>query len=210
LFQHCPAILCVIVDSEDSIVVNKYNIFDLLAQAVGDDSLLKEAVNEIPFIFMEKDGVQQPISMVYRYLTSFVTKHKELSQFRELFNDKNYFAFRESLDNDQAKLALLKQLINHEIFQQRAKLFVWVDSSNFNGYGKKEKNRQVNPLTYKQIPNYNNLNAMIVHSSTSIGGHYVCYVKKNSSWYLCNDSTVSKVDDIEVSIKNGGTGPIFV
>ncbi|MFN7094544.1 MAG: hypothetical protein ACK4M7_04190, partial [Burkholderiales bacterium] len=67
----------------------------------------------------------------------------------------------------------------------------------------KEKNTKVKPLTYKQIPNYNNLNAMVVHYSTFIGGHYVCYVKKNSCWYLCNDSKVSKVDDIEVSIKSG-------
>ncbi|MFN7093843.1 MAG: hypothetical protein ACK4M7_00620, partial [Burkholderiales bacterium] len=67
LFHHSPAILCVTVDFEASIAVDidKYNVFGLLTQAVVDDSLLKEAVNKIPFTFMEKNGEQQPISRIY-------------------------------------------------------------------------------------------------------------------------------------------------
>lgn len=38
------------------------------------------------------------------------------------------------------------------------------------------------------------LRGLIKHMGTTSGGHYISCVKKSKTWYLCNDSSVSKVD----------------
>lgn len=39
------------------------------------------------------------------------------------------------------------------------------------------------------------LNGFMYHSGTISFGHYVCYLKYNHEWYLCNDLQITKVDD---------------
>ena len=38
-------------------------------------------------------------------------------------------------------------------------------------------------------------NAFIVHYGSFDGGHYIAYVKRNGTWWCCNDSSVNEVSE---------------
>ena len=45
---------------------------------------------------------------------------------------------------------------------------------------------------------YYRLYAVVVHSGVLEGGHYVAYVKRRGTWYLCDDASVEPVSQKRV------------
>ena len=45
---------------------------------------------------------------------------------------------------------------------------------------------------------YYRLYAVVVHSGVLEGGHYVAYVKRRGTWYLCDDASVEPVSQERV------------
>lgn len=63
-------------------------------------------------------------------------------------------------------------------------------------------NRKVNvPLLWRH--NYK-LKGGIIHLGVYGGGHYVYFGEENGIWYLCNDSHISIINDIDGFMKNQG------
>lgn len=52
----------------------------------------------------------------------------------------------------------------------------------------------------KEVNSYSLL-GVIVHDGPIDSGHYVCYSKRGDEWYLCDDESISKVDEEEVVSK---------
>ncbi|MDR1456474.1 MAG: hypothetical protein LBI34_00205 [Puniceicoccales bacterium] len=50
------------------------------------------------------------------------------------------------------------------------------------------------------------LNAVVAHSGTANGGHYISFVKRGDQWYECNDSRVRKVSWDDMKKLFDGTG----
>ncbi len=64
-------------------------------------------------------------------------------------------------------------------------------------------NRKVNiPTVWRH--NYK-LKGGIIHIGVYGGGHYIYFGEENGIWYLCNDSHVSIIDDIDNYMKNQGS-----
>jgi len=47
------------------------------------------------------------------------------------------------------------------------------------------------------------LRSIVVHIGNVGGGHYINIVNKNNTWYVCNDSNISKVKDINQFLNKG-------
>jgi hypothetical protein len=202
LFAHNPHILLIKKTSEEELFLEQYDVFQNLDNFIDDNHLLR-IINDFPTEVVEDSGNTR--CLAYETLKAFVFRNSNLTKFTILFDYINFLEFKEFL-KDQHQLSLLKELIEHRIFQDKLnKLseFTWIDSSGFGfkyyRYGNYVREKFI---VYSQIPDNNNLNTIIVHSGTVNSGHYVCYVKKENNWFLCNDSQITKVPDIEKSIGN--------
>ena len=47
------------------------------------------------------------------------------------------------------------------------------------------------------------LRSIVYHSGNTSGGHYINIVKNNDKWYICNDSNISEVSNIDEFLKKG-------
>ena len=47
------------------------------------------------------------------------------------------------------------------------------------------------------------LRGVIYHSGTANGGHYISIIRLNDGWYLCNDGTITKLENIENYLNYG-------
>lgn len=57
---------------------------------------------------------------------------------------------------------------------------------------------------YKNKPTHNYiLRSIIFHIGSTNGGHYVSVINKNNKWFLCNDSNISEIKDIEKYLNYG-------
>ena len=69
-----------------------------------------------------------------------------------------------------------------------------------NGRPKKNNDNVDIPIEWRH--NYK-LKSFVIHRGGFGGGHYICAVKKDNDWYLCNDETVSKltIENVEKIVK---------
>ena len=62
-------------------------------------------------------------------------------------------------------------------------------------------------ISIKEKMNINNkdyeLRSIVYHSGNTSGGHYINIVKNNDKWYICNDSNISEVSNIDEFLKKG-------
>jgi hypothetical protein len=203
LFIHKSSIMYPSAMNEDQLNENKYNVFYNLDHSKSTEDLFA-VVNNFPQFKVEDSDLFRCIA--FDDLKTFVINNNNLVDFFSLFHDKNYTEFKE-LIKDQNNLALLSNLIKHNIFQQHAKAyFSWTDTS---GYGFRYNERGIATreeyLDYNKIPEHKTINAMIVHYGNVGGGHYVSYIKKKNQWYLCNDARVTAMDEdkLNQSMRNG-------
>lgn len=194
LFAHNPHILLVKKTSEEELSLKQDDVFQKLDNFINDSHLLR-IINDFPIEIVEDSGNTR--CPAYDNLKEFVSRNSTLSKFTILFDNKNFLEFKEDLLKSQDQLSLLKELIE----LNKSSEFTWIDSSGFgfkyDRYGNSVREKF---LVYSQIPDNTNLNTIIVHSGTVNSGHYICYVKKEHNWFLCNDSQITKVPDIEKSI----------
>lgn len=82
-------------------------------------------------------------------------------------------------------------------------LFIWLKRFRYNGYKYIKNNAEIKiPTTWRR--GYK-LKGCVIHSGSRNGGHYVCVSKRRDDWYMFNDSSVSKINNNELShnLKNG-------
>ena len=66
----------------------------------------------------------------------------------------------------------------------------------------RKDNRQINiPLNWRH--GYK-LKGGIIHLGYYGGGHYIYYGEKNNEWFVANDSSISKINDINSFINHQG------
>ncbi len=207
LFNNDKNINYISVVVKDDLILNRYNVFQKLKSYTNDQDLI-QIVNGFPKI--KADDTTMERCEAFEQLKQFVINStSELNEpFGALFQNKNHLEFLTDISQkDDTKLLLLKNLIQHKAFKNAINQnnFTWVDTSGY-GVNYSSASTKGDPLFFKDIPNNQNLNAIIVHSGDILGnaGHYVCWVKKNNNWFYCNDNHIyeSDIKNLDLSISN--------
>jgi ubiquitin carboxyl-terminal hydrolase 8 len=113
----------------------------------------------------------------------------------KLDGDSKWFSQKNNKNVVAYKRLILKRLPKYLIIH--LKRFSYFSSSN--------KNNKVVKCDEKIIiedRNYD-LRGIVYHSGTANGGHYISVIKLNGEWYLCNDGTITKLDNIENYLNYG-------
>lgn len=77
----------------------------------------------------------------------------------------------------------------------------------FNNMMKKNESKIEIPLTWRH--GYE-LQGGIIHMGSFGGGHYIYYGREGNSWYLANDSSISKINNIEQFMQSSGMDSYIV
>lgn len=117
------------------------------------------------------------------------------TKIEKLVGDEQWYSEKLEKKVDAYKKLCLKQLPKYLLIH--LKRYSFFSRSNKN-------NSNVNiPLDLK-INNYNfKLRGLIIHSGGVNGGHYVSIINKDDKWFLCNDSRVIEINNIEKHISSG-------
>lgn len=155
-------------------------------------------------IYSEETNEQSKIHINERILSLPIKKGDNIT----LYDCLNDFLKVEKLDGDSKwfsekynknvvayKRLILKKLPKYLIIH--LKRFSYFSSSN-----KNNKAVKCDEKIIIEDRNYD-LRGIIYHSGTANGGHYISVIKLNGEWYLCNDGTITKLDNIENYLNYG-------
>ena len=119
----------------------------------------------------------------------------EFLKVERLDGDSKWLSEKENRQVVAYKRLILKKLPKYLIIH--LKRFSYFSSSN--------KNNKVVKCYEKMIIEGRNyeLRGIIFHSGTANGGHYISIIRLNGLWYLCNDGTITKLDNMENYLNYG-------
>lgn len=113
----------------------------------------------------------------------------------KLDGDSKWFSEKYNKNVVAYKRLILKNLPKYFIIH--LKRFSYFSSSNKNNkIVKCDENVVIEGRNY-------DLRGIIYHSGTANGGHYISVIKLNGLWYLCNDGTITKLDNIDNYLNYG-------
>lgn len=113
----------------------------------------------------------------------------------KLDGDSKWFSEKNNKNVVAYKRLILKRLPKYLIIH--LKRFSYFSSSN-----KNNKAVKCDEKIIIEDRNYD-LRGIVYHSGTANGGHYISVIKLNGEWYLCNDGTITKLDNIENYLNYG-------
>jgi len=113
----------------------------------------------------------------------------------KLDGDSKWFSEKNNKNVVAYKRLILKRLPKYLIIH--LKRFSYFSSSN-----KNNKSVKCDEKIIIEDRNYD-LRGIVYHSGTAHGGHYISVIKLNGEWYLCNDGTITKLDNIENYLNYG-------
>ena len=119
----------------------------------------------------------------------------EFLKVEKLDGDSKWISIKENKKVVAYKRLILKKLPKYLIIH--LKRFSYFSTSN--------KNNKIVKCYEKLVidDRIYDLRGIIYHSGTSNGGHYISVIKLNCEWYLCNDGTITKLDNIENYLNYG-------
>ena len=126
----------------------------------------------------------------------------------DLYDCLNEFLKVEKLDGDSKWLSEKEniQVVAYKrlIIKKLPKYFI-IHLKRFSYFSSSNKNNKVVKCYEKMIIEGRNyeLRGIIFHSGTANGGHYISIIRLNDLWYMCNDGTISKLDNIENYLNYG-------
>ena len=119
------------------------------------------------------------------------------TKIEKLTGDSKWFSVKQNKKVDAYKRLYLKDVPKYLLIQ--LKRFTFFSSSN------KNDNEVIVPLILK-IRNYNyELRGIIFHIGSASGGHYISVIKLNKKWYVCNDNSISEIENINNFLNRGYT-----
>jgi len=122
---------------------------------------------------------------------------KHFLEVEELTDDNKWYSEKNNKKYDALKQLYIKSYPKYLIIH--LKRFSYHDNS-----GSSKNNSEVEMNQCMKLKNNNySLRAIIIHSGSTNGGHYISIVNKNNQWYLCNDSNITKIQNIDKYINIG-------
>jgi ubiquitin C-terminal hydrolase len=119
------------------------------------------------------------------------------TQIEKLTGDSQWRSNKEDKLVDAYKRLYLKSLPKYLLIQ--LKRFTFFSSSNKN-------NTSIDiPINLDIRNNSYQLRGIIYHMGSANGGHYVAIIYHKNEWYLCDDSNISKINDINKYLDKGYT-----
>jgi len=97
--------------------------------------------------------------------------------------DENADEFLVRLFSNDKDLTPIKNFINHQIFQEHATKLKFFDIEG----------SQIHAMGLNLIQDYQQLNALMLHSGTGAQGHYISLIKSNNQWYQINDNAITSI-----------------
>ena len=119
----------------------------------------------------------------------------KFSEIDKLSGDSKWFYDKNNKYYDAYKRLYIKSYSKYLIIQ--LKRFNYINGSR--------KNNTPVKMNYNiDIKNDSfTLRSIVFHMGGAGGGHYVSLINKNDVWYLCNDSSISKINNIDNYIQQG-------
>lgn len=120
---------------------------------------------------------------------------EEFGSIEKLTGESQWFNDKDNKKYDAYKRLYIKSYPKYLIIH--LKRFNYnVSASKINSLVKMDVNLQLGGDSYE-------LRSIVFHMGNVGGGHYQCVVFKNKEWHLCNDRSISKVNNIENYIHKG-------
>ena len=120
---------------------------------------------------------------------------EEFGSIEKLSGDSQWFNDKDNKKYDAYKRLYIKSYPKY--------LIIHLKRFNYNNFAGKISFSVKMDINIKLKDDNYSLRSIIIHSGNVNGGHYLCVTFKNEEWFLCNDSSISKVNNIENYLQKG-------